>query len=285
MSLAGAEGDLGAVPDPSYPTTSAPDSVYPCQTFAAFAEPLNGIAMPFIWSRLEMPLEKSMETLWCGLKLQTKACPEVWITLHHGRIAMNAHGWERLRARLADAEPDPALVEPAPSGWMTVVDYWERWRSKRARRAWLQRLEKAEAAGEVALIRAASTNPGDLDTAELARGPLDVRSWTEILMAWLGVRLLETDLRRNAVRVQAAIGLEQQFGAELGRRLSSRGAVHHPAEVGYMTVDERLRAVHEVSGDWSKRASERYERVQHFVDLDLPEVFWGRPRVGCEKTS
>jgi hypothetical protein len=49
--------------------------------------------------------------------------------------------------------------------------------------------------------------------------------------------------------------------------------------VAYLTVEERLRAVHAADQPWSDLAEARAERVKRFASLDLPAEFWGRPRV------
>ncbi len=135
------------------------------------------------------------------------------------------------------------------------------------------------------LSRAAARNPSELDTAELARGPLDEPTWRESLLLGLGHRLAGQDSERPDPRLRAAIALEQRHAAELGRRLIARGVLRTPTDVAYLTVPERIQAVHESSDYWTKRVSSRMLRVESFVDIELPDQFWGRPRVELEKTG
>ncbi len=274
-----------ATSDSAYPTVSAPDPVYPCQTLSGLGGELGGIATPAMWSRLEAPLQRSLDEVWAKLGLLGRARPQRWVTLHYGRIAVNAHGWERLRTHFGGAEPDPALVEPAPRGLAGVPELWERVRVALRRRQLRARMRRAEQLAARALSRAAARNPSELDTAELARGPLDDASWTEILLPGLGQRLTEQDSNRADPRLRAAIALEQRHAAELGRRLIARGVLKTPTDVAYLTVPERIQAVHGNSDYWANRVSSRQQRVESFVDLDLPDQFWGRPRVDLGKTG
>lgn len=121
--------------------------------------------------------------------------------------------------------------------------------------------------------------------AELARGPLDDPSWTEILLPWLGRRLAEGGSERPDPRLRAGIALEQRHATELGRRLIARGVLKSPTDVAYLTVPERIQSVHDSSDYWANRVASRLRRVEAFVDLDLPDQFWGRPRVDLEKTG
>src|SRR5262245_63119922 len=79
--------------DPAYPVAMPPDPVYPGQTRAPLANPLDEIATPAIWSRLALPLERALVTLWEALGLRAGQ-PSQWVAIHYGRIALNAHGWE-----------------------------------------------------------------------------------------------------------------------------------------------------------------------------------------------
>src|SRR5574338_75006 len=107
--------ELDAPLDSAYPLVTPPDPVYPGQTRAPLATPLDEIATPSIWSVLALPLARTLGELWSALGLFARARPTTWVAIHYGRIALNAHAWERLRARARAAEPDPALVEPAQS--------------------------------------------------------------------------------------------------------------------------------------------------------------------------
>ena len=85
--------------------------------------------------------------------------------------------------------------------------------------------------------------------------------------------------------VRAGVALEERFAAELGRRLVVNKVLEDRGAVAYLTVHERLRAVHEPSPFWTKLVQERQERVESFVELEVPVRFWGRPRVEGPKTS
>ncbi len=271
--------------DSAYPTVSAPDPVYPCQTLSGLGAQLGGIATPAMWSRLEAPLQRALDEIWGKLGLLRRARPERWVTLHFGRIAVNAHGWERLRAHIGGLEPDPALVEPRAGGLEGLPELWERMRVTLRRRQLRVRIRRAEQLAARALSRAAARDPSDIDTAELARGPLDDPSWTEILLPGLVRRLAEEEPKRPDRRLRAGIALEQRYAVELGRRLIARGVLKTPTDVAYLTVPERIQAVHESSDYWGNRVSSRLQRVESFMDLDLPDQFWGRPRVDLGKTG
>lgn len=271
--------------DWAYPTTSAPDPVYPCQIFDALGVQLSGIATPAMWSRLEAPLERAIDEIWRRLGLLARSRPSRWVTLHYGRIAVNAHGWERLRTQLEGIQPDPALVEPQTGGLQGFSELWEQVRIVLCRRQLRARLHRAEELGAQGLRRAAARDPSELDTAELARGPLDEPTWTEILLPGLRRRLAGEAGAERDPRLGAGIALEQRHAAELGRRLAEAGILGRAADVAYLMVPERIQAVHENSDYWPKRISSRLERIESFMDLDLPGQFWGRPRVDTEKTG
>ena len=146
-------------------------------------------------------------------------------------------------------------------------------------------MRRAEQLAARALSQTAARNPSELDTAELARGPLDDPTWTEILLPGLVRRLAEEESERPDAPLRAGIALEQRHAAELGRRLIARGVLKTPTDVAYLTVPERIQAVHENSDYWANRVSSRLQRVESFMDLDLPDQFWGRPRVDLEKTG
>jgi hypothetical protein len=101
----------------------------------------------------------------------------------------------------------------------------------------------------------------------------------------VGRRLEEAVDENPDPSLRAAIGVEQRFAAELGRRLTARGVVGAPSAVAYLTVQERIQAVHENSAHWANLAIARHERVDSFVPLDLPGQFWGRPRVDTGKNG
>jgi len=285
MVRAEAALEPGLTSDSAYPTISAPDPVYPCQTLSALGVQLAGIATPAMWSRLEAPLQRALDELWLRLGLLRRCCPQRWVTLHYGRIALNAHGWERLRAYFGGVDPDPTLVEPIASGLQGVPERFERLRVGLSRRRLRKRLRRAEQIAARGLSRVAARNPGELDTAELARGPLDDRIWVEILLPELGLLLAGEEQGRGDPRLRAGIALEQRHATELGRRLIASGVLQMPTDVAYLTVPERIQAVHDSSDYWARRVSSRLQRVDSFVDVDLPERFWGRPRVELEETG
>jgi hypothetical protein len=260
-----------------------PDPVYPGQTRVPLAHPLDEIATPAIWSRLALPLERALESLWDALALRDGARPTQWVAIHYGRVALNAHAWERLRARATGEAPDPALVEPAHGLGGRVSDRLESLRSGLGRRRLGQRVERAEAARIALLRRLAEIEPADLDAGELARGPLDERSWTEVLLPGLARRLknrLDAELDAG---LNAALALEQRCTSELGLRLAARRTLSAPALVAFLTVPERIRAALDGASHWSELASLRQEQVEQFAKLDVPREFFGRPRIGSEK--
>lgn len=269
--------------DPAYPVVTPPDPVYPGQTRAPLAHPLDEIATPAIWSRLAQPLERALWVFWEALSLRDAARPTVWVAIHYGRIALNAHAWERLRARASGDAPDPGLVEPAQGIGARISDRVEVVRARFGRRRLAARIERAEGARAALLRRLAEIEPADLDAGELARGPLDERSWQEILVPGLGRRLLAAGDGEADAGLRAALSLEQRCTAELGLRLAARRTLTSPALVAYLTVPERIRAVLEGSSHWSELASLRQERVEQFAKVDLPREFWGRPRPETEK--
>ncbi len=269
--------------DPAYPVAMPPDPVYPGQTRAPLAHPLDEIATPAIWSRLALPLERALESLWETLALRDGARPSLWVAIHYGRIALNAHAWERLRARAAGEAPDPGLVEPAQGIAGRVSDRLESLRSGLGRRRLAKRIERAERARIALFRRVAEIEPADLDAGELARGPLDERSWTELLVPGLGRRLTDPLAAELDPALRAALALEQRCTAELGLRLAARCTLASPTQAVFLTVPERIRAALDGASHWSELAALRQERVEQFAKLDVPREFFGRPRVGSEK--
>jgi hypothetical protein len=269
--------------DPGYPDTSAPDPVYPCQTLEPIGPPLDGIATPFMWSRLSRPLSRALVALWQTLGLLRRARPAGLVSIHFGRIALNAHAWERLQALWNGVEPDASLIPPAGAGIAALPERFERLRVGLRRSRLRVRVERAEDRADDLLLRARSADPRELDPAELARGPLDDPAWTEALLPWMFARLVGEKSDPAIERVRVAILLEQRFGTELGRRLVGRGLLGSPVDAAYLTLDERLAAVHEPSSVWRGRAAARAARIQQYVDLEVPSRFWGRPRAAVEK--
>ena len=275
----------GAGEDHAYPTSSPVDPVFPCRTLHPLAPLFDGVATPGIWSRLESPLSAALEELWRAVGLAPRLRPRLWTSLHYGRIALNAHSWELLRAALKGEPPDPALVPP-PDGRLSellergrqLVAPW-RWRRVRGR------VRRGLRAASESLRRASELHPEELDAADLARGPLDERSWTRLLQAWLGERLLGLEGNTAEESTANAVQLEQRFTRALGERLVERGALERPAEVAYLTIEERIAAVNDPAGPWALHLSERTARAQGFLEVEVPEVFWGPPRVTPVRTG
>jgi hypothetical protein len=265
--------------DPAYPDTTPPDSVFPCRTLEAIGPPLDGIATPSVWSELESPLTRALDELWIGLGLLRRFRPERWISIHFGRIAVNAHGWERLCARLDARDADPALVAPPTSRVERWIDAYERWRAGVSRSGLASRVERAERNAERELLRARGQDPRQLDASEVARGPLRDGAWVDVLMPWLVARACAEEAESAEDRLRAGVLLEQRFGTELGRRLASRGVLGSPVQVAYLTRSERMLAVHDASRSWSSLAAARSARIESWVQLEVPERFWGGPRV------
>jgi hypothetical protein len=275
--------ELQDPPDPAYPLSTPPDATYPGQTREPLAPPLDEIATPSMWSRLANPLERTLVEIWQTLGLLERSRPSGWVSIHYGRIALNAHAWERMRARIGGIEPDPNLVEPAQGFAAGLSDRLEALRARLRGGRLDRRLQRASERRERALERLAALDPGDLDAGELARGPLDDKIWTEILLPWLGERLYAVEEPESDACLRSAVGLEQRCNAELGLRLAARRTLATPSQVAYLTVEERIRAVLDGSSEWAEIAAVRQERVEQFTKFDVPRVFWGRPRPDAEK--
>jgi hypothetical protein len=263
--------------DPAYPSVSLVDSLYPAQTRALLPPPLDGVATPAIWARLAEPLRRVLVLCWQELALRQSGQPSLWVTIHFGRIALNAHGCERLSALLGEREPDPALVVPA-SGLGQMSEFWERWRARRRCAQLRERARRARTGRTAWLERQGQRDPAELDTAVLARGPVDDARWSEVLLPPL-LEALESEPAADPALDQA-LALEQRWATVLGQRLARAGVISSPAAVAYLTVEERVRAVHSADHPWDDLAEARAARVKHFAALDLPLEFWGRPRAG-----
>jgi hypothetical protein len=274
-----------AAVDAAYPITTPPDPVHPCQTLDPLGIPLGGVATPSMWSRLGRPLDRSLVLLWEGLGLLQRQAPGRWVTLQYGRIAINAHGWERLRAATGVEDVDEELVGPPASGWQRIPELWEALRVRLSRRKLIARLQAAEQTGEELLLRAAEENLREIDTLKLSRGLLDDRAWIEILLPCLGLRLLGEKTYACDARVQAAVAVEQRSGAEIGRRFATAGMLSDVSDVAYLTVEERIRAANESSPFWMRVAKERRQRVDDFLEREIPDRFWGLPRVDDQKNG
>ena len=284
------EPSLAVSADRGYPTHTAVDPVFPAQTTGPLEPVFGGVATPAIWSRLGSSLALVLEELWAAAGPGARLRPRQWVSLHLGRIAINAHGWEALRARLQGDMPDPALVEPGSLGALRWPRLLLRAISADRRRAIRTRLSRAERLADESLDGAFAGSLRDLEIAALARGPLDARVWMEVLIPWFARRLLSEDAEASRLRVEHAIAIERRYYTEFGRRLVSRGQLRDPAEVAYLTVDERLRAVHgevhepeaSIPGSnktWMELADRRAARISEFLSVELPHTFWGRPRV------
>jgi hypothetical protein len=263
--------------DPAYPTVSLVDSLYPAQTRALLPPPLDGVATPAIWARLAEPLRRVLVLCWRELALRESGQPSLWVTLHFGRIALNAHGCERLSALLGEREPDPVLVVPA-SGIGRMGDLWERWRARRRCAQLRARARSVRAVRAAWLERLGQRDPAELDTAALARGPMDDARWSQVLLPPL-LEALESEPAADPALDQA-LALEQRWAAVLGQRLARAAVISAPAAVAYLTIQERVRAVHAADQPWDDVAEARAARVKRFAALDLPLEFWGRPRAG-----
>lgn len=268
--------------DPAYPTITPADAVYPCQTLEPLGPPLDGVALPTIWSRLCRPLEGALFELGRAFALGPAGWPDPPVGLHYGRIAVNAHLWERLRSRWLGEPPDPALVPP-DTGFAKLASPWHRLRAHRGEGRLRVRIEFGLERSEALLAKLAETSPALLDTLELARGPLHEPAWRDILVAWLASSLWQNGRERAEALVRSAIALEERHAAEMGRRLAQASSLESAAFVAYLTVSERLRAAQEPSPLWQQLASERRRRVEVFLEVELPQRFWGRPRVELPK--
>jgi hypothetical protein len=274
----------GVEEDRAYPTSSPVDPVFPCRTLRPLCPLFEGVATPGIWSRLEGPLGTALEGLWRVAGLGTRLRPLLWTSLHYGRIALNAHSWELLWASLRGERPDASLIPP-PEG--RLAEFVERashlpapWRSRRLQ----SRARRGLRAANASLHAAADLRAEELDLAHLARGPLDELTWTRLILAWLGEQLLERGGGAAEPETARAVDLERLFARALGERLVERGVLQRPAEVAYLTVEERIAAVNDPAGPWSIHLPTRIKRVQEFLELEVPDVFWGPPRVTPAQT-
>jgi len=261
--------------DPAYPTVSRIDAQYPAQTRACLPPPLDGVATPAMWARLAEPLHRALEAFWAALALRETGQPTQWVTIHFGRIALNAHGCERLSSLLCERAADPALVVPA-AGLGRVSDWWELRRARRSMAALHAMVRGAAARRSGFLARLSERDPAELDIGMLARGPLDDARWTDLISP-----ALCAGLRGEAApdeSLDLALGIEQRWAGALGQRLVAERVLSTPSAVAYLTIEERVRAAHGVEEAWNELAEERSARVKRFAALDLPREFWGRPR-------
>jgi len=279
-----AGGDGSGINDPAYPTLTPPDPTYPCQTALPIGPPLDGVAVPALWSRLQRPLERALFELWqaCGLPPETMVQDPV--SLYYGRITINAHSWERLRALLHDEDPNPSLVAPETGTLRRLVACWNL-RRARARVAALPELcRDLERQGEAMIRKLGEVDTGHLDALELARGPLHEGVWADLLVPWLCLRARNESAGLPLQLVRAAVTLEERYAGELGRRLAGQESIESADAIAFLTVSERLRLVHETSRLWIELVEDRRRRVEDFIAIDFPTEFWGRPRIEMSKS-
>ncbi len=265
--------------DRAYPTSSPADPIFPCRTQRPLGPVFRGVATPGIWSRLEAPLGSALAALWDAAGLRSNLRPKDWVSIHYGRIALNAHGWEVLRAALRGETPDPALVPPAPGRLGRWIEEGRRRRRAWRRRHLRRRARRADHQARETLLHAAKGVPEDLEALALARGPIDERTWREILILWLAQTLLEEREPHGEEQTRRALQLERRFTRVFGERLQQRGALSRAGDAAYLSYEERLLAATDPAGLWSIHLESRIERVQEFVDTGVPDVFWGSPRV------
>jgi len=285
MEIAAAVDAWEGAEDLAYPAETPADPVCPGQTLLPVRPLLEGIALPSTWSRLRSPLARALGQLWQVRGLSERGRPARWVGLHSGRISINAHGWERMRASYAHEDPDPGLVGPAPRGWGAVAVRVEKLRVRWCRRRVEPRIRLAEHRADKALRDREQVDVGQLDTPAVARGPFDEWIWTELLIPWLEARLEAEPRSVHADRVGRALRVEQRFAAEIGRRLVDAGVLHKRGDVAYLTVEERIQAVIDHSPHWMRVIDARIRRVEGFSAFEIPAVFWGRPRVCTADTD
>lgn len=265
--------------DVAYPTRSASDPVFPCRTMEPIGSLLSGVMEPGLWSRLEGALANALTELWAAAGLRYEPAPNPWVSVYYGRIVVNAHGWETLRAVLQGEAPDPALAPPS-SGWISRL--LDRARA-RAAPLWRRRVRalvrRSLRAADHAIGASTGVPPLDLDLFELARGPLDEVAWTRILVPWLAERLLEHGNDAAEMRTARALALERRFTRALGERLVERGTLERSEDSAYLTVEERLAAVNDPAGSWALHLQSRIDRVRGFSELEVPPLFWGTPEL------
>ena len=239
----------------------------------------DGVATPGVWSRVEQPLARALEELSSAGALGKSVLPQRWVSLHYGRIALNAHGWALLGASLQGTPLDPTLFPPPVGRIGPFLERGRRLLGPFSRPRVRARVRRARRTIEAALKRVEDVAARDLELPELARGPLDERAWTGVLLVWLARELLRSGDPAARLYVARALRLEGRFTGVLGKRLMERGVLERASDSAYLTVEERLAAVHDPSSVWARHLGDRVERVQQFLALDVPQVFWGSPRV------
>jgi hypothetical protein len=265
--------------DRAYPTSSPADPIFPCRTLRPLIPVFGGVATPGIWSRLEAPLGAALGTLWETAGLRSRLQPHHWASIHYGRIALNAHGWEVLQAALRGTVPDPTLIPPPSARIGLWLEEARRRLAVWRRRSVRSRVRLASHEVPETLLLASKKVPEDLEALELARGPVDERTWRELVFLWLAESLLESTEPVAETHARQALQLERRFTRLFGERLVERGALSRPADAAYLTFEERLVAATDPAGPWSVYLETRLKRVEEFVEVGVPEVFWGSPRV------
>ncbi len=157
--------------DPAYPTTTPPDAVYACQTREPIVAPLDGVAVPALWSRLADPLGAALLELARALSLGTSRWPVAAIGLQYGRIVVNAHVWEQLGAVATARDFDPSLMPPE-AGPRRLRAAWRRLRGRRGAARLAERLTQSLDRSEALVRQLGELVPADLELLALARGPL-----------------------------------------------------------------------------------------------------------------
>ena len=271
----------GAADDPEYPSASPPDLLHSARTLTPLLPAFDGVAMPFVWSRLHPALDGALDELWGTLGLLDWMHPRPWVTLAFGRMAIHAHGWQRLVARATGAPLDLSATGP-PMG--SVASFRERWRASRRSGGLGRRIERARAHAEQRLGALSAGSIVGQDTATLARGPLEARDWLEATVAWLGARVCDPSGAADPTLLLQAVRAEQRFAGEVGRRLTQEGVLREPRDVIYLSAVERLRAVHDAGPPWAKLVARRARRIAMYLELDVPELFVGRPRLDAPPT-
>jgi hypothetical protein len=277
---------LDEVKDAGYPTKTEVDALCPCHTQKPLLPVFEGVALPATWSRLGDVVDRALHELWQAHGLPERHRPDAWTSLHYGRIYLNAHAFERLRATVARASPDPGLVPRAPGLLLRLQERLEARRAFGQRRAFAERLRRAEERAAPILARTAKLDVAALDTRELARGALDRAAWIELLLPWLGSRVLQAAQPRRSeppvvlvTMLREAIRFEQRCAAELGRRFVAMSLCAELGDIAYLTVDERVIALRQPIQDLAERIAARRARVASFVKLELPLQFSGSLRI------
>jgi len=262
--------------DPAYPGETPPDAVFPGRTHEPLCPLFEGVVVPAIWSRLRSPLERALCELWRALRLNAAQSPSQFVGMQSGRLVLNAHGWECLCAALEGRDPRSGLPARLPTGmrrqWARLMRPLERLRTHRARNLLPLRLERAVRRSHSGLERLEAADIPNLDTPQLARGPLDESLWAEILLPWFVAKVSRARVRgveelcEAARRVERALRVEQRFAGELGRRLVNSGVLHKRGDIAYLTVEERIQAVVDGSELWMRVVEQRSGRVFGYAE-------------------